>query len=194
MVAREVNVTLAMFLFLSLSLSLQTWSVEQATCLFSLLRRESCARAPSQSVSSFTRHVHVVRFDSIPKSTVVCTKVSLVSTRVSLVPFELNPSRVDITALTSFSHHYDTLPPSPVRSSVEPSSQPPFYISLDSSPASPSFQRRFPMAFVAMLGFIELSAGLLVLTLELLVFDVSIGVWCGGIYALAGAAALVLGR
>ena len=50
------------------------------------------------------------------------------------------------------------------------------------------------MAFVAMLGFVELSAGLLVLTLELLVFDVSIGVWCGGIYALAGAAALVLGR
>jgi hypothetical protein len=46
---------------------------------------------------------------------------------------------------------------------------------------------------IALLGFSELVAGLIVLLLELLVFDIAIGLWCGCIYALTGAAVLVLG-
>lgn len=57
----------------------------------------------------------------------------------------------------------------------------------------PSFQRRLPTVLIALLGFFELVAGLIVLVLELLVFDIAIGLWCGGIYALTGAAVLVLG-
>ena len=57
----------------------------------------------------------------------------------------------------------------------------------------PPFQRKFPMTSIAILGFFELFAGLIVLVLELLVFDIAVGLWCGGIYALAGAAILVLG-
>jgi hypothetical protein len=32
-----------------------------------------------------------------------------------------------------------------------------------------------------------------VLVLELIIFDIALGLWCGGIYALAGASIIVLG-
>jgi hypothetical protein len=58
---------------------------------------------------------------------------------------------------------------------------------------TPSFQRKFPIVSVAILGFFELIAGLIILSLELIIFDIALGLWCGGIYALAGAAIIVLG-
>ena len=57
----------------------------------------------------------------------------------------------------------------------------------------PSFQRKLPIASVAILGLLEFLSGIVVLTLELLIFDIGLGLWCGVIYALAGAAILVLG-
>jgi hypothetical protein len=94
---------------------------------------------------------------------------------------------------------------SPVRSSHENNTQQPAYVSFESnSPYQiqtnstaksiiPSFQRKFPIVSVAILGFFELIAGLIILSLELIIFDIAIGLWCGGIYALAGAAIIVLG-
>jgi hypothetical protein len=46
---------------------------------------------------------------------------------------------------------------------------------------------------VAILGFLEILSGLMVLVLEILIFDIAIGLWCGFIYILAGVAAIVLG-
>ncbi len=46
---------------------------------------------------------------------------------------------------------------------------------------------------MAFLGFFEIFGGLIVLVLEVLVFDIAVGLWCGFIYALAGIAAMILG-
>jgi hypothetical protein len=46
---------------------------------------------------------------------------------------------------------------------------------------------------VSILGIFEILGGLIVLLLEILVFDMAVGLWCGFIYVLAGVAALVLG-
>jgi hypothetical protein len=119
----------------------------------------------------------------------------------------LNASKyllIDINIPTSFIGHYETIPSSPVRSSYENNTQQPVYVSFESNPFNPirtfseksiipPFQRRFPIASVAILGFFELIAGLIILALELLVFDIAVGLWCGGVYALAGAAIIVLG-
>jgi hypothetical protein len=61
------------------------------------------------------------------------------------------------------------------------------------SPSIPAFQRKLPIIPVLMLGSFELICGLFVLILEILVFDIAIGVWCGFIFALAGVAAIVFG-
>jgi len=108
---------------------------------------------------------------------------------------------------TSFVYHYETIPSSPVRSSYENNTQP-VYVSFESNSPyqirsiskdnttaksiTPPFQRKFPIVPVAILGFFELFAGLIVLVLELIIFDIALGLWCGGIYALAGAAIIVL--
>ena len=71
------------------------------------------------------------------------------------------------------------------------SDQIPTVLKLDS--ITPSFQKIFPIVSIAILGFFELISGLIVLGLELVIFDITLGLWCGGIYALAGAVILVLG-
>ncbi|CAF2680189.1 unnamed protein product [Rotaria sp. Silwood2] len=57
---------------------------------------------------------------------------------------------------------------------------------------TPPFQKNLPTIFVAVLGLFEILGGLIVLVLEVLIFDIAIGLWCGFIYALAGTAAIVL--
>ncbi|CAF3645054.1 unnamed protein product [Rotaria sordida] len=114
----------------------------------------------------------------------------------------------NINIPTSFGYHYETISSSPVRSSCKNNTQQPVYVSLEPNlpdqittisnsntnvlPVIPPFQRKFPIVTVAILGFFELFAGLIVLALELLTFDISLGLWCGGIYTLAGAAIIVL--
>ena len=71
------------------------------------------------------------------------------------------------------------------------SDQIPSFLKFDS--ITPSFQRNFPAITIAILGFIELISGFVVLGLEFIIFDITLGLWCGGIYALAGAVVLVLG-
>jgi hypothetical protein len=111
---------------------------------------------------------------------------------------------IDINIPTSFVHQYATnSSSSTIRSH---NTQQPVYVSLESNlpyqienvfPTAksiiPSFQRKFPFVSVAILGFFELISGLIVLALELIIFDITFGLWCGGIYALAGAAIIVLG-
>ncbi|CAF2060497.1 unnamed protein product [Rotaria magnacalcarata] len=108
----------------------------------------------------------------------------------------------------SFICHYETTSSSPIRSSYENNmqlSQQPIYVSLESTlsddiskpnrdtiPIIPPFQRKFPSLIVTILGIFELSAGFIVLTLELLTFNIAFGLWCGGIYTLAGVAIIVL--
>lgn len=58
---------------------------------------------------------------------------------------------------------------------------------------TPPFQKKLPILFVIILGFFEIVGGLLVLVLEILIFDIGIGLWCGIIYAFAGTAAIVFG-
>jgi hypothetical protein len=105
----------------------------------------------------------------------------------------------DTTIPTPFIYHYETISSSPVRSSYENNTQQPVYVSFEpntpsiSKPITPVFQRKFPIVSVAILGFIEFLSGLIVLMLELIIFDIALGLWCGGIYALAGASIIVLG-
>ncbi|UJR36857.1 hypothetical protein I4U23_029570 [Adineta vaga] len=108
------------------------------------------------------------------------------------------------TTLTKPSvYHYETIPSSPVQSlSNNNTQQASVYISLECNSLdqlktnlkslTPSFQRKLPIASVAILGLFEFLSGLIVLTLELLIFDIALGLWCGVIYALAGASILVL--
>ncbi|CAF2550418.1 unnamed protein product [Rotaria sp. Silwood2] len=114
----------------------------------------------------------------------------------------------NISIPTSFVYPYETISSSPVRSSYENNTQQPVYVSLEPNLPDqiktisknntnalsiiPLFQRKFPIVTVAILGFFELFAGLIVLTLELFTFDIALGLWCGAIYALAGAAIIVL--
>jgi hypothetical protein len=116
---------------------------------------------------------------------------------------------LDTTIPTPFVYHYETISSSPVRSSYENNTQQPVYVSFESNspyqirtisqpnrtakPITPSFQRKFPFVSVAILGFFELISGLIVLALELIIFDIALGLWCGSIYALAGATIIVLG-
>ncbi len=46
---------------------------------------------------------------------------------------------------------------------------------------------------MTLLGFSEILSGLIILILEILIFNIGIGLWCGFIYVLAGMAAIVLG-
>jgi hypothetical protein len=105
---------------------------------------------------------------------------------------------------TPISHYqYETvLSSSPIRSFYENNNnntEQPTYISFElNSPSispslTPPFQKKLPIIPVAILGFIEVLSGLMVIVLEILVFDIAIGLWCGFIYVLAGMAALVLG-
>jgi len=64
-------------------------------------------------------------------------------------------------------------------------------ISTDSS-LTPPFQKKLPIIPVVILGFFEILSGLTVVVLEILVFDIAIGLWCGFIYILAGVAAVIL--
>jgi hypothetical protein len=117
---------------------------------------------------------------------------------------------IDPTIPTPSIYHYETISSSPVRSSYENNTQQqPVYVSFQpNSPYQittiptfnrtaksiiPPFQRKFPIVPVAILGLFELLAGLIVLALELLIFDIALGLWCGSIYALAGASIIVLG-
>ncbi|CAF0827759.1 unnamed protein product [Adineta ricciae] len=96
-------------------------------------------------------------------------------------------------------YQYETIA-SPFRTFYQNTSQQPAYVSFESIPPSidkdnsltPPFQKKLPIIPVIILGFCEILGGLIVLTLEVLVFDLAVGLWCGFIYALAGIAALVL--
>ena len=65
--------------------------------------------------------------------------------------------------------------------------------STSSTSLIPPFQRKFPAVFIATLGFSELFAGLIVLALELFIFDIALGLWCGSIYIMTGLVTVVLG-
>jgi hypothetical protein len=80
--------------------------------------------------------------------------------------------------------------------------QQPIYISFEAnlpsitkeiSTITPSFQEKLSIIPVSILGIFEILGGLIVLLLEILVFDMAVGLWCGFIYVLAGVAAVVLG-
>jgi hypothetical protein len=76
--------------------------------------------------------------------------------------------------------------------------QQPTYVSVEGnlpsiSTLTPSFQKKLSIIPVAILGCFEILGGLSVLILEILVFDIAVGLWCGFIYVLAGTAAIVLG-
>ncbi|CAF1327575.1 unnamed protein product [Adineta ricciae] len=96
-------------------------------------------------------------------------------------------------------YQYETIA-SPFRTFYQNTSQQPAYVSFESIPPSidkdnsltPPFQKKLPIIPVIILGFCQILGGLIVLTLEVLVFDLAVGLWCGFIYALAGIAALVL--
>ncbi|UJR09304.1 hypothetical protein I4U23_013547 [Adineta vaga] len=96
-------------------------------------------------------------------------------------------------------YQYETVS-SPFRSFYQNSTQQPAYVSFESIPPSidkettltPAFQKTLPIIPVIILGFFEIFGGLIVLVLEVLVFDIAVGLWCGFIYALAGIAAIVL--
>ena len=125
------------------------------------------------------------------------------STKLHSSPFNHIILSSDINIPRAFLHPYETIPSSSVRSSDENNTQQPVYVSFQSNspyqigttakPITPSFQRKFPFVPVAIFGFFELITGLIILALELIIFDIAFGLWCGGIYALAGAATLVLG-
>lgn len=123
-------------------------------------------------------------------------------------------SKLDINIPKPFLYHYETNSPSPVRLPYENNTQQqpqdhPVYVSFQSElseqdksisksqsdiiPLIPPFQKNFPISIIAILGISEFSAGLIVLVLELLTFDIAFGLWCSGIYTLTGAATLVLG-
>ena len=57
----------------------------------------------------------------------------------------------------------------------------------------PSFQRKLPIIPMIILGSMEILSGLAVLIMEILIFDIAIGVWCGFIYLIAGIVTLILG-
>lgn len=57
----------------------------------------------------------------------------------------------------------------------------------------PAFQKKLPILVVIILGLFEILGALIVIILEILIFDIAIGLWCGFIYGLAGVAAIVLG-
>jgi hypothetical protein len=57
----------------------------------------------------------------------------------------------------------------------------------------PPFQQKLPLLLLALLGCLEVFSAALVIILEIFIFDVAIGVWCGFVYALAGAATLIFG-
>jgi hypothetical protein len=65
--------------------------------------------------------------------------------------------------------------------------------STTSSSLTPPFQKKLPIIPVTLLGFSEILSGLIILILEILIFNIGIGLWCGFIYVLAGMAAIVLG-
>ncbi|CAF1133039.1 unnamed protein product [Adineta steineri] len=102
--------------------------------------------------------------------------------------------------------HYETISSSPVQSlyenNIQQQQQQSVYVSLESSssnennsiskPITPPFQRNFRTASIAILGFFELLSGLIVLGLALLIFDITLGLWCGIIYTIAGVAIIVL--
>jgi hypothetical protein len=111
---------------------------------------------------------------------------------------------IDINLSPPYVSYYETISSSPVQSSYENNTQQqPTYVSFESNSPykirtisqeiTPRFQRKFPIVSVAILGFFEFFSGLIVLALELLIFDIALGLWCGVIYALAGAAIIVLG-
>jgi hypothetical protein len=97
-------------------------------------------------------------------------------------------------------YQYETVALSPPIQ-YENSIQQPTYISFESnSPyitkeisTTPAFQKKLPIIPVAILGLFEILSGLTVLVLEILIFDIAIGLWCGFIYVLAGMAAIILG-
>lgn len=64
---------------------------------------------------------------------------------------------------------------------------------LNGTSMTPPFQKKLSVIPVVILGLAEIASGLMVLILEILIFDIAIGLWCGFIYLLAGMAAIVLG-
>jgi len=97
-------------------------------------------------------------------------------------------------------YQYETVAlSSPIQ--YENSIQQPTYISFEpNSPyitkeisTTPAFQKKLPIIPVTILGLFEILSGLTVLVLEILIFDIAIGLWCGFIYVLAGMAAIILG-
>ena len=91
------------------------------------------------------------------------------------------------TSISRSLYQYET-----VRSTYEnQTQQPPMYMSCASM--TPPFQKKLSVIPVLILGLAEVASGLMVLVLEIFVFDMAIGLWCGFVYLLAGMAAIVLG-
>ena len=119
-------------------------------------------------------------------------KVSLIETN----EFDLNHHDFPDTdpSIPRSLYQYDT-----VRSNYENQTQQPTYMSVELNATSvipsltPPFQKRLSIVPVLILGILEIASGLMVLVLEILIFDIAIGLWCGFIYILAGVAAIVLG-
>lgn len=100
---------------------------------------------------------------------------------------------------TPFINQYETISSSSVHTqpavciSLESNASDPIPTVLKLDSITPSLQKTFPIVSIAILGFLELISGLIVLGLEFVIFDITLGLWCGGIYALAGAVILMLG-
>ncbi|CAF1013121.1 unnamed protein product [Rotaria sordida] len=111
----------------------------------------------------------------------------------------------DIPTISSYPYETIVSSSSPIRSLYENNNtQQSACVSYESDSSSltkeisinrsftPPFQKKLPIIFVVILGLFEIFGGLIVLILELLIFDIAIGLWCGFIYVLAGIAAIVL--
>lgn len=134
---------------------------------------------------------------------VSCSKE--LNTSILLIHHYYLDTDIPISSPARVVYQYETVtsPSSPIRSFYENSTQQPTYISFEENSTSimketpssiiPSFQKKLPIIPVVILGIFEILSGLLVLILEILIFDIAIGLWCGFIYILAGVAALVLG-
>ena len=138
-------------------------------------------------------------FFSTVHSNILCTKVSLLFNYFDIYKTFLDAD-IPISTPSRTIYQYETIA-SPFRTFYQNTSQQPAYVSFESIPPSidkdnsltPPFQKKLPIIPVIVLGFCEILGGLIVLTLEVLVFDLAVGLWCGFIYALAGIAALILG-
>ena len=109
------------------------------------------------------------------------------------IPTDTNPYE-PILSTPAYLFHGHYLPAKPLSISLETNTvEIPSPKSESRTSLVPPFQRRLPRIFLTTLGLVECFFGLIILSLQLLLFDLTFNLCCGGIDALAGAAILVLG-